>query len=1211
MDRTKKLKEKVINKLERFLSNLLIYLKQLKNEPIQQNKNLNLVDLTPNDAADNCEVYFEAIEEGLENPKIKNIALTGPYGSGKSSIIKSFEKKYPFYKFLNISLASFKDDTDLQNPEQQSQQDRLIERSIIQQMFYGADSSKLSHSRFKRIKIPNPKSSFTKACLIGVWCLFASVIYYASPVDILKIATNWGELLSSISVVSFLFAIPIVFLSDYLKSQNGFSFKKVSLKNLEIETSESSENSILNRHLDEIIYFFQIANDYDLVVIEDLDRFGSPDIFVKLREINKLINDNDGTNGNIKFLYALKDDMFVHKNRAKFFDLIIPVIPVVNSNNSLDRILTSRLKNSSSDVYEKIKGSTFLRDVSNYLDDMRLIHNIFNEFEIYYNKLKNNTPDPTKLLAVIIYKNVYPNDFESLHHGKGKLAELCHKRSVLLENIRHQLIKSKKDFEKNIQYSDNEQCENIKELITIYYHYISMSNGFAEYFIDENGQWAKFSDSLDMDSFNYIVKNAGSLTIQTHRGQQIRMSKSFEKIESELNPRRTFAQRKLDIENKTVKYRHEINKEIQKIENKTAKLSHLKLAELLKQNKTELDKVLGSTDDMRLLRYLVLDGYLDENYYLYTSNFYEGRKTINDQGFITTVRGHSQPSPTHPINNPKEVCSELRLSDFSQSYILNVDLIDYLVENNQQQKLRHVFQYITEQLNEIENFLATYFVASKCLGSFIKKYADFNPSYAIDVINKKINTEHLRQIFLHVDIDFICNEMNEKNFITNYLNEFLEEIIAGEFSGNIDLEISKRLNLKVVDISLLADYSDWYKYIIDNSLYEINTTNICHLLVNHESSKTSNYTAIQTYGTETLKSYIEKNISIYFCNVFLQLESNTEESETSVIKFLNNENLSDSQKREVILRQSTVIKDCDAVPSDLWIEIAEEEKMAATWKNITKLYKSEIADKEALIKLFNQTYYSEKLSEADWPKNISNDIKEEICSLIYESDDISDKNYNLLTANLPWKYTNFSENVNENKLKILINNKVVSFNADSFEFAKSYDFFIKFILNNIHTFIKSKNEYQIEYDTIKQLLISDIEDEYKIQLIYMLDWREVDEERDLELANCLIILFQKHHIELEKLDNALLQWICSSSKDTDTSIELILKFIEFWDEDETFKVLDRLPQPYCNISNYGKRPKINKTDLNMKFAKALHRRHFISSMPVEDSVIQINTKKRR
>ncbi|WP_064663044.1 hypothetical protein [Pseudoalteromonas sp. MQS005] len=329
-------KNKALEKIEKFFLKLANRARQ----KLESSSNLKLVDLTPTDSAEDCDTYFEAIDQGMKNPNVKNIALTGPYGSGKSSIIKSYEKQsLGIYRLLNISLASFKDEARELSKAQKEDQDRSIERSIIQQMLYGANSSKLVHSRFKRIKTMQSGTAAFISLTYFIW--FVSSIFLFS-IDISNLLF-YSELFSlEVFCLIYVAAIPTLLFYDFLKLKSGFSFKKLSLKNLELETGEVTENSILNRYLDEIIYFFQVSK-YNLVVIEDLDRFGSPEIFVKLREINKLINDNDKTTGEIKFLYALKDDMFVHKNRAKFFDLIIPVIPIVNSKNSLDKILNTRL----------------------------------------------------------------------------------------------------------------------------------------------------------------------------------------------------------------------------------------------------------------------------------------------------------------------------------------------------------------------------------------------------------------------------------------------------------------------------------------------------------------------------------------------------------------------------------------------------------------------------------------------------------------------------------------------------------------------------------------------------------------------------------------------------------------------------------------------------------------------------------------------------
>ena len=45
-------------------------------------------DLTPIDNINNGDEYLNALEWALNNPKVKNIALAGPYGAGNSSRIE-------------------------------------------------------------------------------------------------------------------------------------------------------------------------------------------------------------------------------------------------------------------------------------------------------------------------------------------------------------------------------------------------------------------------------------------------------------------------------------------------------------------------------------------------------------------------------------------------------------------------------------------------------------------------------------------------------------------------------------------------------------------------------------------------------------------------------------------------------------------------------------------------------------------------------------------------------------------------------------------------------------------------------------------------------------------------------------------------------------------------------------------------------------------
>ena len=74
-------------KLFKFMIDLL----GRKNSDVENDA--RFVALNPTDEAEKVEQYIKALAYALRNEPIMNIALTGPYGSGKTSIIKTFAKE--------------------------------------------------------------------------------------------------------------------------------------------------------------------------------------------------------------------------------------------------------------------------------------------------------------------------------------------------------------------------------------------------------------------------------------------------------------------------------------------------------------------------------------------------------------------------------------------------------------------------------------------------------------------------------------------------------------------------------------------------------------------------------------------------------------------------------------------------------------------------------------------------------------------------------------------------------------------------------------------------------------------------------------------------------------------------------------------------------------------------------------------------------------
>ena len=42
----------------------------------------------------------------------------------------------------------------------------------------------------------------------------------------------------------------------------------------------------------------------------------------------------------LRFFYLLRDDIFISKDRTKFFDYILPAVPIVDSSNSYDQFIS-------------------------------------------------------------------------------------------------------------------------------------------------------------------------------------------------------------------------------------------------------------------------------------------------------------------------------------------------------------------------------------------------------------------------------------------------------------------------------------------------------------------------------------------------------------------------------------------------------------------------------------------------------------------------------------------------------------------------------------------------------------------------------------------------------------------------------------------------------------------------------------------------------
>lgn len=491
---------------------------------MKDSKSLFFEKLTPTDDCD-ISIYESAIDFAFKEDDIRNVAISGAYGAGKSSVLAAYKAKHREKKFLHISLAHFKDNVKevSSNNNNEYSEEAILEGKILNQLIRQIPSKKIPQTVFR---VKETKSNKVIILYVVLTLLFLLSLF---PVFFFDGWFNFfGSFNGALRLLTYpcvriisgvvCFVILGVFLFNLLVVQkNKNLLKKLNIYGNEIEIFEESRDSIFDKYLNELLYLLD-KSETDVIVFEDIDRYDTQKLFEKLREINTLANINRNNRESkkiIRFFYLIRDDIFTSKDRTKFFDYIIPIIPVIDSSNSYDQIISHLKKNGLESEFDE----RFLQGISLYIDDMRVLKNICNELLIYYNRLNTIELDYNKMFALITYKNLFPHDYKALQLNRGFVYNLFNHKKELIEKKIEMLqaevdamehgtpedVASQSIIEINneIQRTKNSKLASLLERENI-------DSFFREDFYNENGKKEDFSGIRINEYFSllkYLVRN--------------------------------------------------------------------------------------------------------------------------------------------------------------------------------------------------------------------------------------------------------------------------------------------------------------------------------------------------------------------------------------------------------------------------------------------------------------------------------------------------------------------------------------------------------------------------------------------------------------------------------------------------------------------------------------------------------------------------------
>lgn len=1203
---------------------------------LTSNEKSEYKDFTPEKEIKNGEEYLNALDWALRNPDVKNIALSGPYGSGKSSIIQSYMQKHPSIKALNISLATF----DVENCQDD---ENIIEEGILKQLFYKVDAHKIPQSRYRKLRKISIISYIRNISVFSLLLVFICGFFLTDKTcvlfdRILSIGNYWG--MGELSTVFFVICVwmaSVISLAYLFRGiTKKFSLKEVNLADKAV-LSEGLEDdeSIFNKNMDEIVYFFE-ETKYDTVFIEDLDRFESTEIFIKLRELNTILNNYEQIKKRIAFIYAIRDDIFVKDERTKFFDFIIPVIPIINSTNS-GEILREKL-----DVIEMEDGvfgsskydisSRFITLISPFIEDMRVLTSICNEFVIYKNTLRDRQSLSLKdelMFSMMVFKNLYPKDFSELEAERGIVKNAFNAKKNFVDGKILALEKNIEEKQLILDKVHSDVLQNLSEVKVAFINFL-IGNNKLNYLENSCGKYT-YTDIMKED-FNIMQLDDKKLVANYTTGynyyEEVKQNKEFSDLGAELKKMgNDYFTRCEIIKHGEGDRKEAVKKGIESDKRDISSLRSYTLSLLIKKYCTE--RILP--DDVRenkLLVFLLRNGYIDENYVEYINYFHPNSITKDEMNFILGIRNFEAVGDfSYELKNCSHILERIEDYEFNQSEALNFNLLDYMIcQKEKGDKYHNMMQQIVNHSTISKEFIKAYLDRGFNLEIFIYDICHESAGIWFDFLIDNSLSEDKKYKYLELmlcnaeieDIennngDFededdgyeickpICSFMQERKDVLQRITDVpLNKMM--QIIDTLDIHF-KELDIQGVDKALL-------EYIFNNRFFELNHSMLEILFKMKKPEcipdlRRANYKAVRSLGYEPLKKKINTNFLQYVQTFILDTETNTEEDFESVEDIIENLFKREDLDRclRVIDKEPVIWEKLESCCADglqdekgksavleIWNYILEQNRTIPSWNNYSK-YRDEFGVTGELIK-FLDSHVDDFITASDASIVNDNIIKEIIIENISLQSFIK-----IIQKFQIEEFTNELSEFDKDKMEAMIAKRYFPFSAERCaELREVYpNLCIEFICKNKDEFIESIDDCGLMQDEIVELLKNNsFSDDEKIKILNQVESTEIDERIALRIRQF------KFKISKEYVEAA---WNQLSEGDR---YELLLNHIRVYSKDELVIKFKELGGVYQQLANRT-RHKVNFHDdeagYNRRLLSHLKIIGYLSSVKEEDVVV--------
>lgn len=888
-----------------------------KDEAAEGKNVRELKSLRPCHDLEQHRMYVDALNNAIQQDEVTNIALSGPYGVGKSSILQGFRKEHPDAIFISLSTLGFSQPAASKSPKSSdgsiSPQTNQIQKEIVKQLLYRRRPSSLPASRFKRIQKPDWKHSLTVSTLIA----FALTIIIAAIGGFSKIPkvcdSAWSEFGVKFVCLWLLLSLAAWLASQYLQGAVHLDKFTAGPATLTLSGSDNSDgDSYFDRYLDEIIYFFEMST-CRIVVFEDIDRFSNWEIFEELRELNTLLNNaeqirdenSESSETKIVFIYAMRDSIFEPQvgvdaeevakdsqdeatqevqraNRTKFFDIIIPVVPFVTHRSARD-LMRQELE----DIEPEVSGELIGR-IAKYIPDFRILRSVCNEYVIYSRLvLKDNglKLEPDKLFALMLYKSVHLKDFERIHLGQSKLDEVyrisLQVRDDCIRTINDQYDALEKRLESDVEAGDiQERASKLRKMV----------EWVAARSAENIGSFSVEIDNHDYSEDEIAAHSFWNALSKMSSNQPIIVRHQYGPYSNQVN---VLYFNKADMEEflgKSIfaapvnsKIRNDIDSKLRELEHDREHYRLATMADLMSDSSATVTSahtaesssfakyvktLLGSELAAALIRY----GYIDRNYVLYASTYHDTFLSANAMTFRLQHMEQSEMNVNYLLSaeDVRQLLSDstIELKEFACQGAYNVAILNYLLLKKD--KYRGHFEAVIASMlkdsNNADTLLQAFFTSDTPSYNQISLIDELTPrcSRIFDVLLGLRGVPDDQQVG-YVDIA-LRSASSDTDYGTSLLKEFVEqhyEVMATFTEPITDKTVDTLATLMVQAAVKFADISkidsSLREHLIENGCYEVNGHNLEFVSGDNQEALD-----VLSWNRPSVYAYLLRSLEAYF-----------------------------------------------------------------------------------------------------------------------------------------------------------------------------------------------------------------------------------------------------------------------------------------------------------------------------------------------------------